>query len=853
MILVPSDVIRLLLIEASTTLRFGLHKLLQRQGYEVFGYGDLDAGLARLEDEFAEGLAGVIIGWPQVQSPSFLALLTRLKGRDCQGLSVMVLAQDAEPIDERLIKARPHTVFTRWGDYADIPRQLTALLAETAQEQARAAKVAVLRVLLVDDSLTARVNYRRLLEAQHYHVTEADSAEQALALAEAQAYDIAIVDYFMPGANGATLCRALRALPNWSDSTLAILTGSYQEAVVSDCLSAGAQEVMFKSESRALFVARVKSLARLRERQLSLAAEKERADHILDAVGDGVYGVDASGRIRFINPAALRLLGMRDGVSPLGQRAQGLIHYADAAGERVAPDACYLHQTYAKGGSLSQWETVFWREDGQALPVECTVSPLYLDAALDGAVVAFRDISERKLAERELTWKLHHDHLTKLLNRLYFEEALTQELTRLKRSHEYSALLFIDLDRFKHLNDTAGHAAGDKLLILIAQNLQSRLRRADLLARLGGDEFAVLLRNVSPLRVMELAETFRAILDETRFVYQGQEFEVSGSVGVTLLSGGGLTPALAMNEADAACQTAKRQGRNCVHLFDAEADAGALTHLETSWSHRLREGLEQQRFSLHFQPIYRLQPLQQAELDGVHWQDHLAAQASEAIGGYEVLLRLNEDEQQLTARAFMTQAERFELLPALDRRALELLAEELIQTDTSGLAFHLNVSPLSLLDPAYRERLFDLCRLGIVARGQLHLELKESAIVTPLAQLLPILEELARLGVMVVLEDFGRGFSALNGLKNLPVGQVKIDGSLIQALAQDAIGQTMVRAIIEVAHTLGRQVIAPLVEDRETLLILKKLGVDYAQGFALSIPGIGAWCWPQPSPANQLS
>ena len=179
-------------------------------------------------------------------------------------------------------------------------------------------------------------------------------------------------------------------------------------------------------------------------------------------------------------------------------------------------ETCFLQQAYELGDSLSNWETVFWRADGELINVECTVRPQHQDGECVGVVVAFRDIAERKRHEAETQWQLRHDHLTKLHNRRHFEYMLEQEIFRLRRSTEQSALLFIDLDRFKHINDTAGHAAGDALLASIGRKLKARSRQSDLVARLGGDEFAVLLRNVDDGSVLALAEKFRAILDEER-------------------------------------------------------------------------------------------------------------------------------------------------------------------------------------------------------------------------------------------------------------------------------------------------------------------------------------------------
>jgi diguanylate cyclase (GGDEF)-like protein/PAS domain S-box-containing protein len=747
------------------------------------------------------------------------SLIRRLGQADCQRVAVMLVHSDFEPLDESGIHDRPYGLALPWDRHAEAPRLARGLLAQVARETRRTASAGGgLKILLVDDSRTSRVTYQRLLKSHGYVVTACESAEAALEVVKGtERFDLAIVDYYMPGMNGAQLCHALRELPATRDLTLAILTGSYEDGLISDCLAAGASECMFKTESNELFLARVHSMATLRERELRLEGERMRLELILGSVGDGVYGVDREGRITFVNPAALRLLQWNDAEGVVGTLAHQKIHFADERGKPIPPDTCFLQQAYELGDSLSNWETVFWRADGHAFSVECTVRPQYRDGECVGAVVAFRDIAERKRFEAELQWQLHHDHLTKLYNRAYFENALEQELLRLKRSAERSALLFIDLDRFKHVNDTAGHAAGDALLTSIGQKLKSRSRQSDLVARLSGDEFAVLLRNVDEAHITSLAEQFRAILDESTFVYEGRSFEVSGSVGITRLNRHTLTPAHAMNCADAACQIAKRQGRNRIHMFDANEDADVLASLEQSWSERLRRALAAGNFSLQFQPILDL--------------------TRPVLYGYEVFLRLADAATPLAPCAFLPQAERFELMPALDTWVLDSLATLMShRRPPHGARLHVNVAISSLMDPGYRARLASLLRRGVFAQGQLCLELKEEDGPNRLGTLLPELRELTRLGLTLVLDGYGRGFVSLDDLRRLPLGAVKFDGDIVQSLQGDELGEPLLKAMTELAHALNVVVIAPLVEDADTLRRLRTAGVDCAQGFALGSP-----------------
>lgn len=818
---------RLLLVESSPSLRCGLEKLLLRHGFAVVALPADASALAAFDQELSRGLATLILGWSNMPSAVAEAFVQRLGRPDCEALALVVLAADPARVDATLA-ARAYTRVLRLQRPSEVPRLVRSLIAQVASDgRPDAESPSALKVLLVDDSRTSRTKYQRLLRNHGYAVVACEHAEAALERVQAERFDLAVIDYFMPGMNGAALCRALRELPATRDMTLAVLTGSYEEGLISDCLEAGASECMFKNESDELVVARVDSMARLCERERRLKDEGQRLELILSSVGDGVYGVDRHGRITFVNPAALRLLQCAHEDELVGLSAHERIHHTDERGRPVPAETCFLQQAYELGDSLSNWETVFWRADGEMLNVECTVRPQHQGDECVGVVVAFRDIAERKRHEAETQWQLRHDHLTKLHNRRHFEYMLEQEIFRLRRSTEQSALLFIDLDRFKQINDTAGHAAGDALLASIGRKLKSRSRQSDLVARLAGDEFAVLLRNVDDGSVLALAEKFRAILDDGHFSHGGREFDVSGSVGIARLSRHTLSPAYAMNCADAACHIAKREGRNRIHMFDLGGDAGALATLQQSWSERLKIALAAGNFALHFQPIFDLRRLPEGGDDVT----------AEALHGHEVFVRLDDVDTLLAPRAFLSQAERFELMPALDGWVLDRVALMLAHRERPVASrFHLNVATASLLDAGYLARLTALLREGAFAPGQLCLEIKESELAGQLQALQPILTELHQLGVRLLLDEYGRGLGGLGHLRGLPLSAVKLDGSLVQSLASDEVGVLMVRAMTDLAHAMKAVVIAPLIEDTTVLQRLRSAGVDYAQGFVLGEP-----------------
>ncbi len=585
-------------------------------------------------------------------------------------------------------------------------------------------------------------------------------------------------------------------------------------------------------------------------RETRLRDEHARLQQILSSMGDGVYAVDRAGCITFANPAAVRLLRFDRAEELVGRSAHERVHPADERGRRIPTETCFLQQAYELGDSLSDWETIFWRADGHPMCVECSVRPLQHDGECTGAVVTFRDIGERKRFDAEMQWQLHHDPLTKLSNRRHFEDTLQREVARLHRSAEQSALLFIDLDRFKQINDTAGHAAGDALLGSIGQRLRARSRQSDLVARLGGDEFAVLLRNVDDRKVRTLAEKFRSILDESSFAHGGREFDVSGSVGICTLDRRTVSPAHAMNCADAACRIAKRHGRNRVHRFDMDEDDDALAAMQQSWSTRLREALAHDRFALQFQPIFDLRHLPAgACLEQRAPANHCAASGS--LHAHEVFLRLDDGASRQLPGAFLSQAERFNLLPAIDSWVVDRLAGWASPGGAASSArLHVNAAIASLLDADYRARLAALMREGPFAPGQLCLEIKQGDAAAQGPSIVPVLCELVDLGIGLVLDDYGRGFGALDHLRQIPLVSVKLDATLLPALQQDDFGVAMVRAMADLAHARHLTVIAPMVDDIATLAPLRAAGVDCVQGDALASTADQFWTADARTPAE---
>lgn len=835
-----------LLVERSDTLRHVLARLFEQAGFEIestSNYLDAHDRLGSLAPDH-NPYDGVLLGWPKHGEPYAERLLDRLLREPFRQLGVAVLTQEIEPAIQGWCAQQGNATPVLWENY----RQVLSVVASIADRNRAgslsppAADLQIpIRILLVDDSPTVRRHFSGLLGSSGYYTETAYSVEDGLRLALTKPFDIAIVDYFMPDQNGDVLCRKLRNNPDTAHIACAILTATYVEQVIHDALDAGAVECIFKDESEELFKARVSAIARLIRARKATEAERQRLAGILGSVGDGVYGVDRSGRITFINPAARRILGYANSPAPLeGQLAHVLFHFAHKDGTAKDSQQCFLCRSYGTGNELHCWETVFWNQDGNPLPVECTIFPLRVQGRLEGSVVAFRDISERKSIE-ELRWQANHDPLTELYNNRYFVEQIESELAQIHRGNESSALAIIDLDRFKFVNDLSGHTAGDHLLVEVARLLKTRLRETDVLARIGGDEFGILLRKVDPTNLYHIANSFRAVLSENNFSYGGRRLRIHCSVGAALLSTAQQNAEETLKAAEQACQMAKRRGRNQTYVTQHEEghEASRRTMFESSWSKQLRDAIENDHFQLFYQPILPMKEIDCADLPykGNLWKPDRLTQSHEQI--FEALVRLiGPDGEVMPPHVFLPSAERFDLLKEIDlwvvNKALNTLRQ--IRSEASNVAFSVNLSSRTLEDATLLEIISGLIKSAGTASEAMIFEVTETSAITNLASAQRFMGELRDLGCRFALDDFGSGFSSFTYLKHLPVDFIKIDGQFVQDMAVDSVDNTMVVHMNEIAHTLGRKTIAEFVESAQVLRMLQLCGIDWVQGNYIAQP-----------------
>lgn len=422
-----------------------------------------------------------------------------------------------------------------------------------------------------------------------------------------------------------------------------------------------------------------------------------------------------------------------------------------------------------------------------------------------------RDETLRQLAD--------HDQLTGLLNRHRFAQLLDREAARIGREGGSSALLFLDMDQFKLVNDTAGHAAGDRLLVQVASRLKASLRDADTLCRFGGDEFAILACGVGREGVISIAESLIRMLKDMHFVEKGQVFNICCSIGVTIIDSDGFTADELIAQADMACYEAKSRGRNCFSLFAGGNGDTEQMMAYIGFSQRLKDAISDDNFLLHYQPIVNMEN-GQAEL-------------------FEVLLRMRDDGDAIKLPGrFLPVAERFGLMLDIDRWVIRNAAKALAKFRDGGVdvKFCVNLSAHAFEDSQLVTYVADNLKENGLPADCLVFEITEQTAIRYLDDANERMQELIRMGCRFALDDFGAGFSSLAYIKRLPVDYIKIEGSFIVNLPQDPIDQAMVKSIIEIARTTGKRTIAEYVQDAKSLHMLRKFGVDYVQGFYIGKP-----------------
>jgi diguanylate cyclase (GGDEF)-like protein len=435
------------------------------------------------------------------------------------------------------------------------------------------------------------------------------------------------------------------------------------------------------------------------------------------------------------------------------------------------------------------------------------------------------DIEARRAAEATLSWQATHDTLTDLENRRQFEATLARHIESARAQGTQHAVLYIDLDQFKVVNDTCGHAAGDSLLRQLAHVLLAKMRRGDSLARLGGDEFGVLLEGCDLLHAQRVAAQLHAAIRAFRFPWEGQVFTLGASIGVAAVTSQGHDLETVMAAADTACYMAKDNGRNQVQVYHEDDEEVSSHHGQMSWVSRVTRSAEENRFFLECQRVVDL------------------ADAGMATEYLELLLRMRDESGRvIPPMAFIPAAERYHLMGTVDRwvvkKAMACLGRLHCGSQPAQLPprFGINLSGMSLGDSAFADFVLQQLVANHVPPQAVCFEITETAAISNLARAARFIRTFRDLGCRFALDDFGTGLSSFAYLKSLPVDYVKIDGSFVRGSGTDHVDSAVVDAIRRLAHAVGAKTIAESVESRETYDRVRELGIDFAQGYVIHRP-----------------
>jgi diguanylate cyclase (GGDEF)-like protein len=436
-------------------------------------------------------------------------------------------------------------------------------------------------------------------------------------------------------------------------------------------------------------------------------------------------------------------------------------------------------------------------------------------------IISMTVIARVARANKRIAHLANHDDLTGLHNRRSFEQHLQYTIDMAERSDNAHGLLYLDLDRFKIVNDTCGHHAGDQLLIQLTQMMQQRLRRGDLFARVGGDEFAIIAQGNTFDQIKSLADDLRVIVSDYTFSYQDQSFKVSVSIGVTPIDGQIQSMERVLADVDSACYVAKQSGRNRVHITQ-EDDAEVVKYRSNlAGIQAIRKALTEDRLSLFYQPIFHIE------------------ERSITLAHCEILLRIrNENGELYSPSRFIPIAEKYNIMTEIDQWVFTHVIEWLQEHQEKHVIPRLlvNLSGLSLADADFSNFIVERLSRGDVDPASIAFEISEGAAVKNFDQVSQFIERIRALGCELALDDFGSGFSSFAYLKQLSFDYLKIDGSLVSSIATNEVDREMVAAINQIGHTVGAKTIAEFVEDDVALNYLREMKVDYAQGYGLRMP-----------------
>ncbi len=556
--------------------------------------------------------------------------------------------------------------------------------------------------------------------------------------------------------------------------------------------------------------------------EASLSRGRGQAQITLESMAEGIITTDKDGVIDYVNPAAEKLVAAgRD--ATIGQPFSQVVKLVDEGDGHDLGDPVSRVLGMKKRVSMGRRALLMPSDGGPEISIDATASPVFNpDAGMAGVVVVMRDVGELRGLTREMSYQASHDALTGLVNRREFERQVTIALDGAKAEGTSHVLCYMDLDRFKVVNDTCGHMAGDNMLREVAAVLREQVRDSDVVARLGGDEFALLLVRCPLDKARQIADDVCAAVRNYRFVWQDRIFDIGISIGIVEITPQSGTLEDLLGAADSACYVAKQQGRGRVHIYSARDEEAARQRGEIHWLRKLQAAIRDERFELFVQPI-------------------ISVAGRVARGpAVEVLLRMrDEDSALIRPQEFIRAAERYHLITTLDRWV--------VQTTLASVANHairlpdersvaINLSGQTMADDNFLDFVVNALDHSQVDPGQICFEVTERAVLRDLDHARRFIGVLHGMGCSFALDDFGSDVGSLASLKGLDIDFLKLDGIYTRNLATDDISQEVVSSVTRLSHAVGFKVIAEQVEDQSSFDELRDLGVNFIQGNFVEAP-----------------
>jgi diguanylate cyclase (GGDEF)-like protein/PAS domain S-box-containing protein len=585
-------------------------------------------------------------------------------------------------------------------------------------------------------------------------------------------------------------------------------------------VEAQSSNIEFHGKTVVLTVAR--DISHRKSLEVSLSRSKRQAQYTLESISEGIITTDNNGQIDYMNLAAETLIGVsRDDAA--GHRVGELFSLVDDTDRRPLGDPVERCLAMRRRVNMGRRAVMVPSDSEHEHSVEITASPVRGPGnSISGTVVVFHDVGELRGLTRKMSYQATHDPLTGLINRREFERRLDEAMDVAHAEEAVHMLFYMDLDRFKAVNDSCGHLAGDNMLREVAALIKDQVRDSDFVGRLGGDEFGALLIGCPIEKAMQIATDICQAVADYRFVWQDKIFNIGISVGLVEISHTSGSIQDLMSAADSACYMAKQQGRGQVHVYSSRDEAVARERGDIQWLRQLQTALHEDGFQLALQPIIAMGG---------------RADTGPAV---EVFIRLADGRSRPTNSAdFLRPARRYQMMPQIDQwvinAALTAVASGEIKLP-SQRSCAINLSSQTLSDESFLDFVVGALDRSGVAPSSICFEVTESAILENVQHAQRFIEVLHGIGCEFSLDDFGSGLGSFSSLKHLPVDYLKIDGTYTRNLQSDLVNQEMVAAMIKLARTMQFRIVAEQVEHQEDFDWLRDVGVDFAQGRFIEPP-----------------